>query len=335
MRCRFAVTVVVVALVASACGLRNLADRRQLVIGTAARADVLEKDPQYDAVLAQQFSMLVPENELKWDTTEPQQGVYDFGPANELFAFAKAHGMTARGTPLVWYFQNPTWLTNTTWTAAELRSVLDDHIAKVVGHYKGVVKQWDVVNEAFNDDGTLRSTVWSQTLGSTYIAEAFRDAHTADPKAKLFYNDYNIEFPGAKADAVFTMVSQLKHDGVPIDGVGFQMHALAGFPTGAQLAQEFARYEAIGVDVAITEMDVRIPLPVTTANLSKQAQTYHDAAATCLAAPNCHTFLVWGFTDRYSWIPSFFPGYGAADLFDVNYNRKPAYNALAQALAGK
>jgi endo-1,4-beta-xylanase len=196
------------------------------------------------------------------------------------------------------------------------------------------VKQWDVVNEAYNDDGTLRSTVWSQTLGDAFIAEAFRDAHKADSRAKLFYNDFNIEFPGAKADAVFAMVSALKHGGVPIDGVGFQMHALAGFPTGAQLAQQFARYAAIGVEVAITEMDVRIPLPPTPAVLHAQAQTYHDAAAACVAAPNCHTFLVWGFTDRYSWIPSFFPGYGAADLYDVEYRPKPAFGALAAALAG-
>jgi endo-1,4-beta-xylanase len=332
---RFAVLAVVVGLLVSSCSLRDLAGPRQLVIGTAARADVLEKDARYGAVLAQQFSMLVPENELKWDTTEPQEGVYDFRAADELVSFAKAHGMTPRGTPLVWYFQNPLWLTDTKWTANTLRSVLDDHIAKVVRHYKGAIKQWDVVNEAINDDGTLRSTVWSQTLGSSYIAEAYRDAHAADPKAELFYNDYNIEFPGAKSDAVFAMVSSLKRRGVPIDAVGFQMHALGGFPTGAQLAQQFARYAAIGVDVAITEMDVRIPLPVTTAELLSQAQTYHDAAAACLAASNCHTFVVWGFTDRYSWIPSFFPGYGAADLFDVNYDPKLAYKGLADALAGR
>lgn len=315
--------------------LRSVAGAKDIVFGSAARADVVANDRVYRGVLGSQFSMLVPENELKWDTTEPEQGVYDFGPADQLVAFAAKNAMSVRGTPLVWYLQNPAWLTNGTWTAATLGSVLDDHIATVVGHYAGTVKQWDVVNEAFNDDGSLRSTVWSQTLGSGYIDRAFQDARVADPTAKLFYNDYNIEYPGPKADAVFAMVSAMKQRGIPIDGVGFQMHAIAGFPTGAELQQQFARYAAIGVDVAITEMDVRVLLPATAAELQAQAQTYHDAVAACVGAANCHTILVWGFTDNYSWIPAAFPGYGAADLYDQSYEPKPAYQSVVRALTGR
>jgi endo-1,4-beta-xylanase len=332
MRYRFVVLVSALLLVAAGCTLRIDASQRSLVIGSAARASALSSDAQYGTVLAREFSMLVPENEMKWDTTEPQQGVYNFAPADQLVAFANAHNMTVRGTPLVWYFQNPSWLTGGTWTAQTLGPVLDHHISKLVGHWAGVVKQWDVVNEAFNDDGTLRPTVWSQTLGAGYIDRAFRDARRADRHAKLFYNDYNIEWSNAKSDAVFAMVSSMKQRGVPIDGVGFQMHALEGFPTGADLQQQFARYAAIGVDVAITEMDVRVPVPPTDSDLQAQAQTYHDATAACVAAPNCHTLLVWGFSDKYSWIPSFFPGYGDADLFDSSYNAKPAYTAVDDAL---
>jgi endo-1,4-beta-xylanase len=332
MRWKLGALAVTVVVLLGGCRLRDAANSARLVIGSAARADALATDAQYGTVLAREFSMLVPENELKWDTTEPQQGTYNFTAADQLAAFATSNAMQMRGTPLLWHEQNPSWLTGGTWTTQTLGAVLDNHIAAVVGHYAGVVKQWDVVNEAFNDDGTLRSTLWSQTLGTGYIDRAFKDARKADSHAKLLYNDYNIEWSNAKSDAVYAMVASMKQRGIPIDGVGFQMHALEGFPTGANLQQEFARYAAIGVDVAITEMDVRIPVPPTNADLQAQAQTYHDATAACVGAPNCHTVLVWGFTDKYSWIPSFFPGYGAADIYDSNYNPKPARAAVENAL---
>jgi endo-1,4-beta-xylanase len=332
MRWKLLAAVVAVGLVVGGCALRIVASADGLVIGSAARADALANDAQYGSLLAHEFSMLVPENELKWDTTEPQRGIYNFAPADQLVAFANSHKMQVRGTPLVWYLQNPSWLTTGSWTADTLGSVLDNHITNVVGHFVGVAKQWDVVNEAFNDDGTTRSSLWSQTLGTGYIDRAFQDAHAADPDAKLFYNDYNLEWSNPKADAVYSMVASMKQRGVPIDGVGFQMHALAGFPPGADLQQQFARYAAIGVDVAITEMDVRIPVPTTSADLDAQAKTYHDAVAACVASSNCHTVLVWGFTDKYSWIPTFFPGYGAADLYDANFAPKLARTAVENAL---
>jgi endo-1,4-beta-xylanase len=317
---------------AAGCTVRDSAAANHLVFGTAARSYEVLVDAEYSSVLAREFSMLVPENEMKWEFTEPEPGNFDFRLADRLVEFAQAHGMTVRGTPLLWWFQNPAWLRNGTWTSESLGPIVDRHIATEVAHFDGKVQQWDVVNEAFNEDGSYRSNIFFDALGPEYIDRAFRVARAYDRDVKLYYNDYNLEWSHAKSDAVFAMVSSMKQRGVPIDGVGFQMHALANFPSGASLAEQFARYERIGVDVAITELDVRIPTPPSSADLEAQRRQYHDAVRACVVAPNCDTVLVWGFTDKFSWIPSWFPGYGAATLFDENYERKPAWFGVMDAL---
>jgi endo-1,4-beta-xylanase len=332
-RLRSGLAIVALAVLCSGCSLRWWADHRGVLIGAAADASHLSDDPTYPRVLADEFNALTPENEMKWDTIHPRQDTYNFGPGDALVAFALAHHMAVRGHTLVWHNQNPAWLLTGWFTPAQLQTILAGHIATVVGHYANKVVQWDVVNEAFNDDGTLRSDIWSNGLGPSYIDQAFIAARQADPRARLFYNDYNTEYPGPKADAVFNMVASMKARGVPIDGVGFQMHATETFPTARQLASQMARYAAIGVQAAVTEMDVRLLLPPRATDLRTQAADYHDAMTACLEARNCTTFVTWGFTDKYSWIPTFFPGYGAALIFDQNYQHKPAYDALNHALA--
>jgi endo-1,4-beta-xylanase len=153
-------------------------------------------------------------------------------------------------------------------------------------------------------------------------------ARAADPAAKLFLNERGIEAPGPKSDAVFLEVSRMKARGVPINGVGIQMHATTTYPTQAQLTSQIARYASIGVEVAITEMDVRLGVPSTPASLQAQATVYRNTLATCRAHPNCKTFVMWGFTDKYSWIPQFFPGFGDATVLNTQYAKKPAYDAL-------
>lgn len=183
------------------------------------------------------------------------------------------------------------------------------------------------MNEPFASNGRLIATVWRK-IGRRYMDQAFTMARAADPAAKLFLNERGIEVPGVKANAVFNEVSKMKTRGVPINGVGFQMHANTARPTSQQLAGQFARYAAIGVEVAITEMDVQLPEPPTPAAIQAQADVYRGALATCRAATNCKTFVVWGFTDKYSWIPLFFPGMGSATVMDSVYKGKPAYDAL-------
>jgi endo-1,4-beta-xylanase len=329
---RVLVVVILLAFTTGGCTLRHWGGRRGIEIGTAASAAHLG-DVRYGEVLGREFNLLTPENELKWEIIHPRPEAYDFAPADELVDYAASHDMRVRGTPLLWHSQNPSWLTDGTFTRAELLAVLVDHIATLLARYPNVV-QWDVVNEAFDDAGRRRASVWQRIIGDDYVDLAFETARRADANAELYYNDYNIEFPGPKADAVFQMVSSMKQRGVPIDGVGLQMHALSNFPTPAQVRAEMRRYESIGVDVAITEMDVRLDLPVDNSQLEAQRVAYAGTLQACLDAPNCNTFVVWGFTDRYSWIPLFFPGYGSADLFDGKYRKKPAYQGLVDVLDG-
>ena len=240
-----------------------------LKIGTAVDSSYLT-DPTYSSVLAAQYSQVQAENEMKFDTTEPVQNVFNFAPGDAIGAFAASNQMAFRGHNLVWYQQVPSWVTSGNFTPTQLNAILQNNIANVAGHFAGKVYAWDVVNEAFDDtpQANLRSSVWYDSpgigfaLGTTgYIEQAFQWAHQADPNALLFYNDYNIEDLGPKSDAVYAMVQDFKSRGVPIDGVGFEMHIpLGNYPTISGFTANLARFTALGVQVQITEMDVRLVL---------------------------------------------------------------------------
>jgi endo-1,4-beta-xylanase len=313
--------------------LRGLAAPSGLRIGAAINTDKLGADDAYTAIAAAQFSTVSPENVMKWETIEPTQGTYNFGPADTLVAFAQQHGQLVRGHTLVWHNQLPSWLTTQadSLTADQLRAILKKHVQTEVTHFKGKIWQWDVVNEAFNDDGTLRDDLWSRKLGDGYIADAFRWAHEADPKAKLFYNDYNIEYTGPKSEAVYAMVKKLQLQGVPIDGVGFQDHldTQYGAPNLQETMQKFAD---LGLDTAVTEADVRTTLPVTTEEQSAQNSLWSQSLAACLLVKRCISFTVWGIDDGSSWVPSTFPGEGAALLWDDQYQPKAQFGVLQQTL---
>jgi endo-1,4-beta-xylanase len=195
------------------------------------------------------------------------------------------------------------------------------------------VYAWDVVNEAFNEDGTLRPTIWLDQLGPGYIAKAFRWAHEADPRAKLYYNDYNLESIGPKSDAALALVQSLRRSGVPIDGVGFQGHLDIQYPFPDTFAANLKRFAAAGVDVAVTEADVRMFVPPDDGKLATQADYFTGMLDGCLAVRRCVSFTVWGFDDGHSWVPSVFAGEGAATPFDESYRPKPAYFALRDHLA--
>lgn len=320
-------------LVGSACSLRDLPGAESLFLGSAARANTITSDRDYADNLSKEFNGLAPENELKWEVIHPQQFAYDFGPADALLNFADAHQMSVRGVPLLWDIQNPSWLTGGTFTRPAVRAILTDHINTVVGRYRGRIKQWDVVNEPFNGAGTLKPTIWKKKVGGLYMDRAFTLARAADPSAKLFLNEFDIEMPGPKADGMFAAVQGMQRRGIPIDGIGFEMHAGPSGPTAQQLAGQMARYAAIGLEVAITELDVRLPMPPTPAQIADQGRVYGEILAACRAAPNCKTFVVWGFTDKYSWIPAIVPGWGSATIMDPAFGKKPAYDALNDALS--
>jgi endo-1,4-beta-xylanase len=312
-------------------GLRDLAERP--LIGTAVNTDLLGSDPTYTAILDREFNSVTPENAMKWESVERERGVLDFSAADRLVAHARAHRQIVRGHTLVWHSQLPAWLTSGTFTDDELEAILRQHITDEVSHFRGRIYAWDVVNEAFNEDGTLRDTIWLRQLGPGYIAKAFRWAHQADPHAKLYYNDYNLEAIGPKSDAALALVGDLRRHGVPIDGVGFQGHLGIQYPYPDTLGANLERFAAARVDVAITEADVRMPLPVTDEKLATQADYFRGMLNSCQAVRRCVSFTVWGFDDQHSWVPGVFAGEGAATPFDESYRPKPAYFALRDALA--
>ncbi|MER7668301.1 non-reducing end alpha-L-arabinofuranosidase family hydrolase, partial [Kitasatospora sp. NPDC096128] len=286
--------------------------------GTAVSSGRLG-DPTYSTILDREFNAITPENEMKWDTTEPSRGSFNFAPADSIVSHAAAHGQRMRGHTLVWHSQLPAWVRATT-DANTLRGVMDNHITQEMSHYKGKIYAWDVVNEAFADDGSgrHRSSVFQDVLGDGFIEEAFRTARNVDPSAKLCYNDYNIEnWSDAKTQGVYRMVKDFKSRGVPIDCVGFQSHFGAGGPP-ASFQNTLSSFAALGVDVQITELDIA------------QAPTggYTAAVQDCLNVARCTGITVWGIRDSDSWRTG-----ENALLFDGNGNKKPAYGAVLTTLS--
>ena len=330
--------------------LRDLAAPIGLRFGTALIPQDIET-PSYAAIAGSQFSVVTPGNGMKWQIVEPEQGVFDWSQADQLVQFARANGQLVRGHTLTWHNQLPAWLTtgvaNGSISAAQLRTLLHDHIITEVSRYRGRIWQWDVCNEFFTD--TNPSTInpndfWVSNLGTGVIADAFRWAHEADQNALLFYNDYNIggeDGTNAKSDAVYAFVKRLLSEGVPIDGVGNQGHLDTQYGWNPQLLQQdLERFASLGLKVAITEADVRTFVnnatdQVPTANLALFAQPYEysELLKAALAVPQCISFTVWGFTDSDSWVPGAFAGEGYAAIYDVNQQPKAAYYSLQSDLA--
>lgn len=194
---------------------------------------------------------------------------------------------------------------------------------------------WDVVNEGLDDNGALRDSIWLRGIGPDYIDWAFRWARQANPQARLFYNDYGGEGLGQKSDAIYNLLKGLLQRGVPVNGVGLQMHvSIDAYPDPQDVLANMKRLVALGLEVQITEMDVQIQhdhRPMEQ-RLEAQAQIYRDMLSACLAAKNCTAFAMWGFIDRYSWIPQFTGHPDAPLIFDESYRPKPAYVALVSVL---
>jgi endo-1,4-beta-xylanase len=315
---------------AAGTGLKTLAEAKGIYFGTALTQSNLSNST-LTAVAGAQFDMVTPGNEMKWDTTEPSNGTYNFGPGDQIVSFAQSHDMRVRGHNLVWHSQLPSWVSSL--PSGQVQAAMEAHITTEATHYKGQLYAWDVVNEPFDDSGNLRTDAFYNAMGGNYIADALRTAHAADPNAKLYLNDYNIEGQNAKSDAMYRLVSQLKSQGVPIDGVGLESHFIVG-QVPSTMRANMQRFTALGLDVAITELDDRMATPATNANLAQQATDYAAVAANCLAVSRCVGVSQWGVGDADSWIPSAFPGQGAATMYDNNYQPKPAYNSTATALGG-
>ena len=319
-------------------------------IGTAVGSNfytVYDNGDIYNQTIQNNFNILVAENEMKYDAMETQNGVFNFTKADKLVSYAQKYGMQLRGHTLCWHNQLPSWITigltngvaNGTFTRASLMDILKNHITTIVTRYKDKVQQWDVVNEPFNDSGgTLRTSIWRQVIGSDYIDSCFVWAHNADPNAKLFLNDYSVEMNGdTKSNAMYNFVKGMKERRIPIDGVGFQCHFTVNSIGFTKLDQNIKRYAALGLEVAVTELDIRITVANYNADkttwLAYQAENYRKMIRTCLDNSNCKTLVTWGFTDKYSWIPNFTSNVsGYSLIFDDLYAPKAAYTSILDEL---
>jgi GH35 family endo-1,4-beta-xylanase len=325
-------------------GLRSL--NRGIKIGGIIGSSTLNNDPIFARVVGRQYDIAGTENALKFGDIQPGVSTYSFTAADTIVNTAMSNGQNARGHTLLWHQAVPTWVTGSGYTPAQLQSALFGHIDTVVGRYKDKLFCWDVVNEAFNDNGTMRSTVWYDTpgigyagLGTKYIEEAFKRARAADPDALLFYNDYSAETVNTKSDAIYNMAKDFKSRGVPIDGIGFQMHIGQNGISASSWRNNLKRFADLGLKLHITEMDVKLVVDTngiaTAADLQTQANVYHSVLGGALVFTNVEVFQTWGFSDKYSWIPGFQPGYGAALPLDKTFNRKPAWWAIHDALANQ
>jgi endo-1,4-beta-xylanase len=308
--------------------LRVLGKQRGIEVGTAVRGEVLKRNRAYRQVAAAQFSSVTPENRMKWDFIEPSRGEFNFDPADDLVDTAREAGQKVRGHTLVWFFQLPDWVKEL--APAQLRQAMREHIRRLVAHFADDVGVWDVVNEPITDRGAVRPSVFERRLGPGFIADAFRTARTADADAKLYLNEIGAEGINPKSDRLYELVRDLKAQGVPIDGVGFETHTnLDGLPP--DFVANMRRFRALGLDVSITEADVALKLPASASDLRRQAGIYTEIVRDCLAV-QCRSLTFWGFTDGRSWISETQPGMGAATLLDEQLRPKPAFLAVQQAL---
>ncbi|MBF8185174.1 endo-1,4-beta-xylanase [Nonomuraea sp. K274] len=329
------VTFLLPATAAEASGpLRTHAASRGKFIGTALATGPLSNETSYRNIASTEFNQVTAENAMKWESTQPSQGQFTFSGADAIVNFATQNNQQVHGHTLVWHSQTPGWVQSLSATA--MRTAMQTHISTVVGRYADnpAVVSWDVVNEVFDDNGNMRSSFWYNTLGESFIADAFRAARAADSNARLCINDYNVEGINSKSTAMYNLVSRLRGQGVPIDCVGFQGHLAIqyGFPNDLQ--QNMERFAALGVQVRVTELDVRMQMPRSSSKDTTQATYYRNVVNACMAVTACAGVTIWGFTDRYSWVPDTFSGEGAALIYDENYQRKPSYTAVHDALAG-
>ena len=318
--------------------LRALAQKRGIGIGTSVNMGPFWNDANYRKVLAREFKILVPENAWKFEFVHPTRDRYEFGQVDTLIKFAQDNNMEVRGHPLVWHYSLPKWIDQGKFSRAELIKILETHVKTLVGRYRGQIPTWDVVNEAINRDGSLRDTIWLRNIGPEYIDMAFQWAHEADPQAKLFYGEYMTEEINQKSDGVYTLVSGLLQRGVPINGVGFQSHlGLSYLPRMDSLAQNFARFNQLGLEVQFTELDMKIQdvKGSLEKRLADQAKAYRDLLQACLQAQKCTALITWGFTDRYTWIADVTGEVEAPLIFDPSYRPKPAYDAIKELLSSK
>jgi endo-1,4-beta-xylanase len=327
--------------------------KNDFAIGTAMNTgQIEEKDPKADALIQQQFNAVTPENIMKAEIIHPQWDKYNFDLADKLVAYAKKNNMIVNAHNLIWHSQLPAFVRRMK-DADSVRQYFVNHISTVASRYDGKVYSWDVVNEALNEDGTMRKDIFLEKLGDDYVVEAFRLAQKAAPHTKLYYNDYNIEQPKKRAGAI-ALIKKIQAAGVRIDGVGIQGHWHVDNVPMEDIEQSIKEFSALGIEVMFTELDLSVlPNPrgrnnsadiSQTANYNAQINPYTkelpDSMQQKLATDYANLFNLflkysdkisrvtfWGVNDGQSWLNGF-PVPGRTNyplLFDREFQPKPAF----------
>jgi len=331
-------------------------------IGAALNeSDFEETDTRAAEIVKTQFNTISPENILKWGPVHPKPDEFNFKPADEYVTFGQRNNIFVVGHNLIWHEQTPSWVfqddKGNPISRKALVKRMRGHIFAVVGRYKGKIGGWDVVNEALNEDGTLRKSNWEKIIGDDYLVMAYQFAHKADPKAQLYYNDYSLENPGKRAGAI-ALIKKLKANGIPIYAVGLQGHYKMDWPATNQLDETIKAFSALGVKVMITELDLDV-LPAATQSQSaevsmnvalqaklnpytnglpdsvqqKLTQRYADLFKVFVAnRDSIARVTFWGVTDSQSWLNDW-PVRGRTSyplVFGRDYQPKPAFNAIIQ-----
>ncbi|EGG09898.1 family 10 glycoside hydrolase [Melampsora larici-populina 98AG31] len=305
--------------------------QEKIYVGTAVDTPYFNNQSYVDAVKTY-FEYITPGNVMKWDATEKTQGVFSFNASDKIVKFAKDNGKTIRGHVGVWHNQVPQWLKDL--DGPGLVNATQNHIKTVLQYYKDDLYSFDVCNEVLGDDGNLRDSFWSQKLNDSFIEMAFQAALDAGTNIKLYINDYNVEGLGKKSDAYYAIVKSLAEKKL-LHGVGLQGHMIVGkLPRLEEMKANLKRYVDLGLEVAYTEVDVRLPLPASPKDLAQQAQDYATFVTACKETPGCKGVTVWGVGYPDSWVPSTFHNFGDALLLDDNYQPTEAFNCFEQALKG-
>ena len=325
--------------------IRDLAKERGRFIGTILNSEWFNDaiEPEFEEIHKTQFNVVVAENEMKFDATEPSENKFNYTKGDKMVEYALANGLRVRGHALAWHSQVASWVSNYSGQKEKLLSVLKNHIDSVVGHWKGKVAEWDVVNEAVNDeyDAGWRSTnsVWYEGIGPEFLDSAFVWAHAADPDAELCYNDYSLEWglrEKSKASFVVEQVKRWKENGIPITCVGTQTHIEISHETTPQNVRALAKALAeLGVTLNITELDIGFPKgsadQLGADDYAKQGHLYRQFMDVFLEEPNMGEFVIWGLTDAHSWLDDQ-QGKTQGLLYDKQYKPKPAFDSIMVSL---
>lgn len=304
-------------------------------MGAALNVNLLRNNTKYNAVATKEYNSVTAENVMKFAGLHPGQNTYNWTDADYLVDFAISNGKRVHGHTLIWHNSQPVWVTNFVGDSLAWENLMKTHIQTVMTHFKGKVSSWDVINEAFDDNGVLRTSIWRQKLGPDYMARCFKYAYEADPSALLFYNDYGQENNVAKRNAINAMLTSFKNRGIPIHGIGLQFH-ISYTQSDANMTAVINSAIATGLKVHISELDVKVntgksqTFVFTPALAEQQAAKYKSVIKIYNTIPQNQQFgvTIWNIGDGDSWIPNF---QGAPDFplpFDLNFKRKPAYKGI-------